>query len=58
MQNIDVDSLRKAISHFKFYSGPSNASGNAPCTVSDIKNVIDGTAKLFEAFLKEIENNL
>lgn len=53
---INTNALRKAIQNFQFYSTPSNGSHNEPCTVGDIHKLIDNTAKLFNAFVDEIEN--
>ena len=43
------EEIRNAINRFKFYARPSNSGSNSsPVTVSDIKTLIDETAKLFE----------
>ena len=54
---IDTAKLRKAVKHFEFYSRPSNADRSIPCTVGDLRDVIDGIAKLMKTFIDEIEDS-
>jgi len=52
---IDTDKLRKVVHHFKFYSKPTSGSSSDPCTVGDIKKVVDNVAALFDTFIDELE---
>jgi hypothetical protein len=54
---IDTDKLRKTVHHFKFYSKPTSGSSSDPCTVGDIKKVVDKVAELFDTFIDELEEN-
>lgn len=53
---IDTAKLRKLISNFKFYSAPSDGVLSNPCTVQDIRKVINNVSKLLNAFVDELEN--
>ncbi|MCH5315759.1 MAG: hypothetical protein J1E81_07585 [Eubacterium sp.] len=54
---IDIERLRKAISHFEFSSKPSSATSDTPATVGDINKVIKNAAKLLDTFVDELENH-
>ncbi|MDE7193545.1 MAG: hypothetical protein K2O14_06190 [Oscillospiraceae bacterium] len=54
---IDTAKLRELIHQFKFHTTPSNADPSHPCTVKDIRNVIDNVTKLLNAFVDELENS-
>lgn len=54
---IDTQKLRQAVQDFKFYSHPSSATYGTPATVDDINCVIDGVAKVLNAFIQELEQS-
>lgn len=54
---IDTAKLRKLIQNFKFHSTPSDAVLSHPCTVQDIRNVIDNVTKVLNAFVDELESS-
>ena len=53
---INIAKLRQAIQNFRFYARPSNADSSAPCTNSDLNNVIDRISELMSTFVDELEN--
>lgn len=54
---IDTESLKRAVKHFEFSSRPINAMSSAPASVDDINKLIRNTARLFNTFIEELENN-
>jgi hypothetical protein len=54
---IDTDKLRREVSNFTSNSSPTSGNSSDSCTVGDIKKVIEKTAKLFNAFITELEKN-
>ncbi len=54
---IDTNLLRKAIKEFQFYAPPSDGTRSHPCTIGDLRKVIDKTAKLMTTFVNEIEKS-
>ncbi len=54
---IDTAKLRKLIQDFKFYTHPSASNYSSPCTVQDVRQVIDNVSKLLDAFVDELENS-
>lgn len=56
-KQIDTARLRKLIKNFKFYSGPNDTVQSNPCTVSDIRKVIDNVAKVLNGFVDELEES-
>lgn len=54
---IDTAKLRALIRNFRFHTTPSDAVLSHPCTVQDIRNVIDNVSKLLNAFVDELENS-
>ena len=56
MKNIDTEKMRKIVSSFQFYSGPSDGNSSAVATVGDVNKVIQHVAKMMTAFINELEN--
>lgn len=56
--HVNTAALRKAIKDFSFHSMPSSGNRSAPCTVGDIRKVVDNTAKLMTAFVDELESSM
>ncbi len=54
--SIDTNALKVAINVFKLNSKPINGDSSAPCTVGDIKKVVNNMADLMATFVNEIEN--
>lgn len=53
----DTAKLHKLVSKFESDSRPRNADRSAPCTVGDIKNVVENLAKVLNAFVDEMEDS-
>lgn len=52
----DIESIHKAIEHLRWLSVSSNGSGNAPCTVEDLKNLRDNIANALETIVNNLDN--
>ncbi len=53
----DVDSLKKAVRDFEFYSKPSSGNGSDTATVEDINRVVKNAAAVLKAIVQELENS-
>jgi hypothetical protein len=54
---VNTDKLQKAVQNFQFYSTPTSGNSSDPCTVGDIKKVVNNVARLFYTFIDELEDN-
>lgn len=53
---MDIQKLYEAVSRFQFSANPTSTDYSLPATVGDIKKLIEKTAELFEAFIRELED--
>ena len=52
---IDTAELRKIVSDFRRSASPSNGNALDHCTNQDLKQVINATADMMNAFIKKLE---
>ena len=53
----DTDKLRRLVRNYTFTATPTSICISDPVTVADLNRVIECTANLFNAFIKEIEED-
>lgn len=54
---LDTNKLRDMVYRFSFYSGPSSGVQSNPCTVGDLKKVVEDISDLLYAFIDELEQD-
>ena len=52
----DTKKLRAAVKHFSFAAWPSATVDSEPCSIRDLKTVIEQTEKVLNAFIRELES--
>lgn len=55
MKHIDTLRLREAVEHFRFYSYPNSTNHSDPCTVKDIRKVVDNISQVLAEFIDALE---
>lgn len=52
----DIHAMQQAIENLRWRSVSSNGDGNAPCTVSDLRNLRDAIADTLEVIVQNLES--
>lgn len=53
---IDTSEARNLLDNLRDHSSPSSGCGSDPCTVADLKRVIQATSNVPEALISAVEN--
>ncbi|WP_352415242.1 hypothetical protein [Oscillibacter ruminantium] len=54
---VDVSKARELLHELQYRSNPASANGSDPCTISDLKKVIQATSNVLEALISAVEND-
>lgn len=52
----DTEKLRAAVKHFAYAAWPRGTVNSEPCSIEDLKTVIEQIEKVLNTFIRELES--